>query len=343
MKLDTTGSVFLVLATLVACGADAVEPPPREPPAAGEEPAPSIGGPSDDDPSKDADPNAPSPSDPAPPQTQQAIIERFAPHVHLNPDDPNRPANVDWYLSRVSMRYHHDNCKDHEILPLGEVTQARLVEQRHFDNKSLCRHDDGKETTSLTSDRFFLEIADAASTYAGSPRADWKTYAVWVPSEKAPLVDIEYWFFYPFNDNVAMFDHESDWEHVRVTVDPSGDGGKGTAVEVKFSQHHGGQVLAIGRAPLKMDGGTHPVAYSAKGTHANYPEPGTYDIEGTGGAAKDVAREAPAADVWKTESSVVLIGTRDAPKNGQLFVKYWGRWGEIRDLPETNGVTRHFP
>ncbi|HVH42534.1 MAG TPA: Vps62-related protein [Labilithrix sp.] len=322
--------VGLVVASVLACGSTEGAPPLD----AGSHPSGQV------DPDKDADPSAPSPPEPA---LETPLIERFAPHVHLNPEDWNRPANVDWYLARVSMRFHHDNCNDHEIVPLGKLTQALLVEQAHPDNRSLCRHDDGKETSSTTSDRFFLEIAEPSTTYPGAPREEWKTYVVSRPSETPSLVDIEYWFFYAFNENVAMFDHESDWEHVRVTVDPKAEGGKGAAVEVKMSAHHGGTIMRVGDARLTMEGGTHPVTYSSKGTHANYPQPGTYDIEGTGGAAQDVAKEAPTADVWKTETALLPIGTRDAPKNGQLFVKFWGRWGEIRDLPETNGVTRHFP
>ena len=33
-------------------------------------------------------------------------IERFAPEVHLHPDDSYRPASVDWYLDRTRLRLH---------------------------------------------------------------------------------------------------------------------------------------------------------------------------------------------------------------------------------------------
>lgn len=359
MPVTRVGFIGVFGLVLAACGAtdqSGGRPSTEAAPAAGDvpgeatsddddhaDPSAPTGGPSDDDPDRDADPNAPSPEeDPAmPPATQKQLIERFAPHVHLNPDDPNRPANVDWYLARVSMRFHHNNCPDHELLPKGKVTQAALIAQSHADNKSLCRHDDGKIAKSTTSESFFLEVADSA-TYAGAPRAEWKTYVVWRPKTNG-LVDVEYWFFYPYNDNVAMFNHESDWEHVRVTIDPQADGGQGKALEVKMSAHHGGTIMKVPDPRLTMEGGSHPVTYSAKGTHANFPQPGTYEIEGTAGIAKDVAKAAPAADVWKTENALVLVGTRAAPKNGQVFIKFWGRWGELGDLPETNGVTRHFP
>ncbi|MBX3185449.1 MAG: Vps62-related protein [Labilithrix sp.] len=354
----TKAAPILAAAALLACSSTddgagapsgdptespAVQTPPSvEPVAPGDEPEPAPGpGPSDDDPDRDADPAAPSPEDTTtPPATQAELVKAFAPHLHLSPDDAYRPANVDWYLARVTMRYNHDKCPDHEILGLGKVTQAALVAQSHRDNKALCQHDAGDVRKSTSSDLFFLEVQNHA-TYKGAPRAEWKEYVVWRP-QASGLVNIEYWTFYPFNDGFSVFNHEADWEHVRVTVDPKANGGQGRAVEIKLSAHKGGTILKPGDASLTMEG-THPVAYVAKGTHANYAKPGTYDIEGTAGIAKDTAKAAAAADVWKTEGALVVVGTRSAPKNGQEFVKYWGRWGEIGNTSETSGVTRHFP
>ena len=38
--------------------------------------------------------------------------------------DWTKPANVDWYLSRVHMRFHHDGCPDCAILALGSDGRA---------------------------------------------------------------------------------------------------------------------------------------------------------------------------------------------------------------------------
>ena len=299
--------------------------------------------PSDADPEQGADPTAPSPAeDPAlPAATQSQLVERFAPRLHLHPDDTFRPANVDWYLARVSMRYNHPSCPDHELLALGKVTQAALAAQTHADDKLFCVHDGSDIRSSASSDSFFLEVASSA-TYKGAPRAEWKPYVVWRP-KAGGLIDIEYWAFYPYNDGFLTFNHEADWEHVMVSIDPKANGGQGKALRVFFSAHKGGATLNVGDPLLEMDG-THPTSYVAKGTHANYSKPGTYEIPGIPlGVAKDVAKAAPAADVWKAEVSAVLVGTRAAPKNGQLFVKYWGRWGQIGETSETSGITRHFP
>jgi len=298
----------------------------------------------DDDPNHDADPNAASPPDDptTPPATRSELIKTFSPNLHLHPDDGYRPANVDWYLARVRMRFHHDNCPDHELVDQGKLTQALLVAQHHDQNGSLCRHDDAKSVASTASESFFLEVMSDA-TYKGAPRNEWKTYVVWRPRPTGGLVDIEYWAFYPYNDGFGIFNHEADWEHVRVTIDPKAKAGQGAVIEVKFSEHKDGTTLQASDPSLTLEGGTHPVSYVAKGTHANYPKPGTYVIPGTREIAKDDAKATAPGDVWKTANSVVEVGTRAAPKNGQQFVKYWGRWGQIGDLPETSGITRHFP
>jgi hypothetical protein len=260
-----------------------------------------------------------------------ALAAQFAPHVHVHPDDPNRPANVDWYLERVTMRFHHAGCPDHEILPLGRVTQEALVTQTHNENRSLCRHDESVVRKSTESDSFFLEVIDPA-TYAGAPPNAWKTYVVTRPKEG--LLEIEYWFFYPFNDGFSVFNHESDWEHVKLTFDTRGE-----PVEIRFAQHDGGTAFPWNDPRIEKEG-THPVAYSAIGTHASFPSEGTFDIEGTFGVAKDHTKKS--AQVWKTEDALVAIGTRARPRNNQRFVAYRGRWGEVGDLPHATGIIRAF-
>ena len=96
------------------------------------------------------------------------------------------------------------------------------------------------------------------------------------PAGRPASSNIEYWIFYPYNDGFSIFNHESDWEHVRVTVDPKGNGGQGQATEVKLSAHKGGTIVKATDPKLKWEG-THPVAYVAKGTHANYLAPGTFE------------------------------------------------------------------
>ena len=47
------------------------------------------------------------------------------------PGDWTWPANVEWYLQNTQMRFHHDNCPDHQILNLGTITTSNLITQYH--------------------------------------------------------------------------------------------------------------------------------------------------------------------------------------------------------------------
>lgn len=340
---------FLALAfvsALVACGDGSLSEEPTASPPSGPTSADATkdGTKSDAPPSPadDADPDAPPATVPDTPE--MALARTFAPRFHLHPSDPYRPANVDWYLKRAKLRYSHsDPCGDHDVLDKNEVTQDKLVTAKHVENApnsvtSPCRHDDTKSVIATTSEGFYLEVTDEAS-FKGAPRAEWKTYVVWRPHTKDANVDVEYWLFYPYNDGFSLFNHVSDWEHVRVTIDPKAK----KLLSVKLSAHKGGTIANAGDPNLRVEDGTHVISYVAKGTHANYLRPGTYAIEGTEGVAKDVAVAAPAADMFDTEPTLVMVGTRAKPLDGQVFVKYRGYWGQISNVPETSGVRRHFP
>ena len=61
-----------------------------------------------------------------------------------------------------------------------------------------------------------------ADVRAGSadPR-DWVTYVHVYPRTDGHI-NVQYWFFYPYNDGPFFFDHDADWEHVTIDVDRSG-------------------------------------------------------------------------------------------------------------------------
>ncbi|MEM1180846.1 MAG: hypothetical protein AAGM22_21050, partial [Acidobacteriota bacterium] len=62
---------------------------------------------------------------------------------------------------------------------------------------------------------------EAASIYPDSPPdiGRWVIYAyVNTPSRFGGAADIQYWAFYAYDDAAAGFNHESDWEHVTVTL-----------------------------------------------------------------------------------------------------------------------------
>ena len=65
-------------------------------------------------------------------QLEDHLMDVFGPELRLAPDniDWTRPANVEWYLSRVHMRFDHDGCPDDGVL--DNVTVATIASQQHY-------------------------------------------------------------------------------------------------------------------------------------------------------------------------------------------------------------------
>src|SRR5215208_576447 len=89
----------VLAAAVVGCATD--------PGAPGEE------GGGDDDPFTVTDPTD-NDGDGLPEQLEDYLMTTFGPELRLPPDDIDwtRPANVDWYLPKVRMRFDHPQCPD---------------------------------------------------------------------------------------------------------------------------------------------------------------------------------------------------------------------------------------
>ena len=92
-----------------------------------------------------------------------------------------------------------------------------------------------------------------------------------------PRVVLQYWLFYYDNPlllpptPVGTFwqSHEGDWEVVNVVLDSNEE-----PLEAAYSQHCSGQKRPWAAVTKSPAGSTHPVAYVALGSHANYFAPG---------------------------------------------------------------------
>jgi VPS62-like protein len=79
---------------------------------------------------------------------------------------------------------------------------------------------------------------------------------------------VRYWLFYEFDDWHSLRSrlwqaHEGDWESISIGVDTDGK-----PQFAAYSQHCSGTVRSW--TAVEKRGGTHPVAYVALGSHANY-------------------------------------------------------------------------
>jgi len=169
-----------------------------------------------------------------------------------------------------------------------------------------------------------------AEVRAGSadPR-DWVTYVHVYPRTDG-RINIQYWFFYPYNEGPLFFDHDSDWEHITVDVDPGG-----APRGVYFAQH-GNNNPGVYRAwnEVRKVGGTiggttgeHPLVLSARGTHASYADQAS--LAWFEHASSCAAADRCSDQVWRTwlGGGLVNIGERTAPLGAPEALAYAGRWG----------------
>lgn len=256
---------------------------------------------------------------------EDKLAAKFAPEVHLAPQaqDWTRPASVEWYLARVHMRFEHDDCGDCQVLAVGAVTQDNMWQQSHRGKNWRCAHRGGA-SSSANASNFFLQPPDD-DVHAGAPASQWRTYVHVRRTDGG--YDLQYWFFFPYNDSVGSFNHEGDWEHITVRTD-----GAGEFASAWFAQHEGGRRYLP--AALTFVGDTHPQVWIADGSHASYPRVGSFDIPGVPAFDDHTYRGGP---IWQTWTNWVNVGEKDQPRAGQHFIRYGGRWGEHGTTSVTTG------
>jgi hypothetical protein len=280
-------------------------------------------------------------TDGIPDQLENYLIAQFAPEVRLAPDraDWTRPANVDWYLPQVRLRFAHRMCRDHEVLSPGMVTADSIWRQAHPTESWTCSHTNhvAHSDAGATYERnrgFFLRPA-SKSTYRGIPVArsdEWRVYAHVQPSSyvrpsdhHAAAYDIQVWFFYAYNLGSMGFNHEADWEHVTISVSSDLE-----FVSAYYSAHQGG--VRIDRASdLAWMDATHPIVYSARGTHASYTTAGAHRTPAIVDWTYDGGPR------WQTWKNFINLGERDHVLGGQDWARYDGRWGHPGWFEVTSG------
>ena len=257
---------------------------------------------------------------------ERQLMLTFAPEVRLHPADWTRPANVDWYLTKVALRFSHDHCSDHQVLALGEATQANLAQQTHPTENLVCFHTSTIDKSSDPHGELFLQPEDDAVHEGLSSPSEWRMYGhVKKSSTVARGYDVQFWFFYAYDFAAYGFNHEGDWEHITVSTTASGE-----LVSVWYAEHNYGTRYT--KSDLSWNG-THPIVYSAIGTHASYPRAGDWPTH----YPTFTDRTKAGGPAWQGWKNIVNVGEKAHPMEGQTFIQYGGRWGEIGALGGTSG------
>lgn len=287
----------------------------------------------------------------------------YAPEVRLHPDEDSFPLGTDEFVSHSKLKWAHDSgCFDDVVRETGSINPSQLgqgpdVYSWHQAGNKLCGEEKkeyfanqvtrpGTETKykakgMALDEGFFLDLEN---DWRGgdTPAADGDeintpvTYNFNPGDGKKKKGFITYWFMYGFNPGApgpgAIVDrHEGEWERITVVLSPTNH-----ATGVTYFQHlcNGEEVSWATMTDGDPANGevtqtTHPVVYSANGSHASFKNlvdlgavgitgckfkgpinQGLYDVTDDGG------------HVWPTWKNL-----RDATK--APWYGYGGAWGEV--------------
>ena len=225
---------------------------------------------------------------------EDVLLARFAPHALLSPTESARPASIAWVRGRT------------ELADSGRRQLLGASVAAPFDEK----------------------------TRAGSKDpADWTVYGHAYPRADGG-VELQYWMFFAYNDGPFLFDHDSDWEHVSVSLDSEG------RPQAFWLAAH--DLNAPGRrlswAEVSLDG-NHPRFFVAAGTHAAYPSaevaPFWERLAECGPLPPGDAAlpKSFVAELWAAgeRSPLVNVGERGRPRrvgaDDDFFLNYRGLYG----------------
>ncbi|HEY7595226.1 MAG TPA: Vps62-related protein [Actinophytocola sp.] len=257
------------------------------------------------------------------PADRASEAERFAPQVWLADLDSYGPMAADEFVDSAELRWAHDNgCGDDRVA--ADVDQEMLAAGKYLHqgkggppgcahggrNYASNENTRPRSSAELGAEGFYLKGPDEQRHGTGtSAPVYWQYY------DGAYV----YWFFYPYNDApsipvgvppapitaVDAFDHEGDWERIAVRTDDDGQ-----AVGVTLWGH--GNSCYVRDDQLDWADG-HPVVFSARGTHASYPDSGVHRY------GIDIATEGTRWETWHAVRPVA-----DEPWYG-----YGGGWGSV--------------
>ncbi len=217
-------------------------------------------------------------------QTKVEYLRRYAPRVYLHSEEAYWPSSVEWSFHFLK-RYWSDSNKHWWLLTKEELDEPSSV-LPYF-----CGVNPSK-SKSLQVELLKLE--------------DVPVYAFWLELEPMPgeVVDLVYFFYYPYNRgkqkvNTVFGNHVGDWEHVTVRLTQQGDSQtlapSEDAASIVVSAH--GNDTRYTWSQVDRVEGTHPIVYSAKGSHGSYLAHGGHTYNKTLGLT-DFMNAGTAWDTW---------------------------------------------
>ena len=190
------------------------------------------------------------------------LLARHSPTLILHPSELFAPVPVEGFLADSDLQARAaDGTWTPTSAPLAAAGVGSRLDQR------LCKAVEGPPAEPC--------YASAEDAHSAPPTAYGAVF------RRGNRIALQYWLWYPVNvysptvpAGQFWVTHEGDWESVTVLLDL-----KDRPLLVGLSSHCGGLRRAWRDAPRR---GSHPVAYVAKGSHANYFTAGEKRISALG-------------------------------------------------------------
>ncbi len=275
---------------------------------------------------------------------EDRLMRKYAPTLYVHPSETSVPASVDWMLRMggAQMKHNSDNlCKDNLVLDWGDMTAKNMGEQTTRGKGGLfCKSTSTRYYSSRDypeNKRFYLRVAERL--YPGNLNAA-KCYArvgLSASSNSQIKYQIEYWWFYTYNPAVPVAttvvgqvkggQHQGDWEHIKVNIKADE-----SVHSVDYASHGHPKSYAANHSKLNLVGGFRPDVYSARYSHASYPDEGSHWRVLAGGlvfANDETKRDPRGIKVINCASGnrLVNVGNSRHMTPGNEWIKYRGAWG----------------
>lgn len=253
------------------------------------------------------------------------VAQRFAPIVYLHSKEEWFPSSVEWYLNRVALCFESDK---NIILKPGVITPQTidlLVTQEQQGISS--------GATAFDFDKFqwFLRIPETTGDQIrrGDPSANGvitaTCYVHLRETQNPDVVDLQYWFFYPYNGDIvegpmSSGTHDADWEHITVRLDHNAQ-----AVQGVYYARHGDEARW---APLVqcLDPSGRPFVYSARSSHASYWTIGVQHRDSK--IPLDLADDhTDSGPCWDTAQHLALLNDNPLADQANPWNRFSGHWG----------------
>lgn len=235
-------------------------------------------------------------------------------------------------------------------VPLRRLPACRFDHDRLLKTTDYTRPYDVERADDIAIDEgFFIDLADHARR---GHHPDKRVPAYYEISRErlrgVPVLRIDYWLLFgrdvpPLPRAVrTQFTREGDWERAAVLLRPVADDRyRPLAVRIYSGGRDAHREREWRSVPRVSDGhgaeATHPVIYSARGTHSLFDAPGRYPytlrLTGENGGkftGTEVASACPRCIRWRTWR--LLRNARAEPWYG-----YGGAWGNARGVGSTGG------